>query len=572
MTSDAQSTRSPVQNRGVGVVFAILVACFGTSLIAPQAAGTVGPLGMAVGYAAATAIMWRRCSAMDRRERLAWRFVAGGLGLVFAGLLIVILLDTFSPGGAPAFGFADTFFLSAYVMLLIGLGLMPQMSGKLNRRFRLLIDAFIGGVSVGVILWMFEIRDLIDANPAAPLSHRFIASAYPIVDLAAIVVVTIVMVRRSEFRFDPRLMLFAAAASLQAVADITYLKAIGGSFEDSQPLFPLLLLAVTAFVGTAALVQRKPSPREYADRGVSLVWMMAPYGAAALMVGLLMFEVATGSFTANTKLLLFGTLIVGGLVVLRQTVSIRENRKLVEAQRGALVSSISHELRTPLTAMVGFLDLLDDPEMGSTFSEDEKAELISTVHSQTIYLSRIVHDLVMLARGNLDLMHLEKDWVDVANLIRSSVASSDEGRKEIVIDAEDGIFAFVDADRMQQIIVNLLSNATRYGGDKILIAARSEGSALHLEIHDNGPGVPKKFELTIWERFERGPNRLNATVPGSGIGLAIVRAIVQGHGGSAACTVSEPLGGACFTITIPGSVRDTPPVAEPSSQRLRSVS
>jgi signal transduction histidine kinase len=558
-------------NRGVGVVFAILAACLAVSLTAPQTADTVGPLGMAIGYAAATAIMWRRSSALSHRARLAWRFVAGGLGLIFTGILIVGLLDTLSPAGAPAFGFADAFFLAAYVMLLIGLGLMPQMSGKLNRRFRLLVDAFIGGVSVGVILWMFEIRDLIDANPAAPVSHRIIASAYPIVDLAAIVVVTIVLVRRSEFRFDPRLMLFAAAASLQAVADITYLKAIGRSFEESQPLFPLMLLAVIAFVGAATLVQQQPRPREYADRGVSLVWMMAPYGAAALMVGLLMFEVARGSFTANTKLLLFGTLIVGALVIVRQSVSIRENRELVEAQRGALVSSVSHELRTPLTAMVGFLDLLDDPEVGPTLSEDEKAELISTVHSQTTYLSRIVHDLVMLARGNLDLLELERDWLNVASLVRSSVASSDEGRKEIVIDVEDGIFAFVDADRIQQIVVNLLSNATRYGGDQVLVAARSEGATLHLEVHDNGPGVPKKYELTIWERFERGPNRLNATMPGSGIGLAIVRAIARGHGGSATCTQSEPLGGACFTITIPNSVSHTPPIAEPSPP-LHSVS
>lgn len=556
----------------MGVVFAVLAACLATTLIAPQTANTVGPPGMAIGYAAAAMIMWRRCSGMNHRERVAWRFVAGGLGLIFVGIMIVGILETLSPDGAPAFGFADAFFLSAYVMLLIGLGLMPQMSGKLNRRFRLLVDGVIGGVSIGVILWMFEIRDLIDANPAAPISHRIIASAYPIVDLAAIVVVTIVLVRRSEFRFDPRLMLFAAAASLQAVADIAYLTAIGRSFEESQPLFPLLLLAVIAFVGTAALVQRQPRPREYADRGVSLLLMMAPYGAAALMIGLLMFEVASGSFTANTRLLLFGTLLVGVLVIVRQTVSIRENRELVEAQRGALVSSISHELRTPLTAMVGFLDLLDDPEVGPTFSEGEKAELISTVHSQTTYLSRIVHDLVMLARGNLDLMEFEMGWVNVSDLVRSSVASSDEGRKEIVIDVEDEFFAFVDADRVQQIIVNLLSNAARYGGDRILVSARSEGSTLHLEVHDNGPGVPKKYELSIWERFERGPNRLNATVPGSGIGLAIVRAIVEGHGGSASCGQSEPLGGACFTITIPGSVSETLPSAEQSPPPLRSVS
>ena len=257
---------------------------------------------------------------------------------------------------------------------------------------------------------------------------------------------------------------------------------------------------------------------------------------------------------------------------LRQTAAIRENRDLVESQRATLVSSISHELRTPLTAMVGFLGLLADPEVGPRLTADERAEMLSTVYAQSTYMSRIVHDLVMLARGNLDLIELRKSPTDVRDLVSSSVASVDGGRQELIVDVADGLQALVDADRVRQIIVNMLSNANRYGGDKVAVIARAENSTLHIDVHDDGPGVPKKFELTIWDQFERGPNRLNATVPGSGIGLAVVNAIARSHGGSADYRQSERLGGACFSITIPRAVIGPDVPAESSTQPMRTVS
>jgi signal transduction histidine kinase len=547
-------------SRGVRIVFAILVICFAVSLLGDDVAAIVGPSGMAIGYTAGAIIMWRRSAEIDRREQVAWRFVASGLGFVATGIFVVGVIDMVSPAGAPAFGVADLFFLTAYMTILTGIALMPQMAGNFNRRVRLFLDAMIGGISVGVLLWLVEIRGLIGANPDAPIFDRIIATSYPIVDLAAFVVVMIVLVRRSEYRFDPRLMLLATAASLQAAADISYLHAIGGSFGDAQPAFPLFLLAVAAFVGTAALVHRRPKPREYADRMTSMIWMMAPYGAAAVMVALLVYEVMMGAFTANAKILLVGTLSVGALVIARQAALIREHRDVVESQRAALVSSISHELRTPLTAMLGFLSLLDDPEVGPTLPEEEQSEMISTVHAQSAYLSRIVHDLVMLARGNLDQMELKRSDIDVAELVTASVASVDTTSHEMVVDVEEGLIANLDRDRVQQVIVNLLSNAQRYGGSRIAVVARDDRSTLRLEVHDDGPGVPKKHELVIWERFERGPNRLNATVPGSGIGLAVVDAIARGHGGEAGYEESPLLGGACFSITLPDAV-----VTEPAS-------
>jgi two-component system sensor histidine kinase AdeS len=105
---------------------------------------------------------------------------------------------------------------------------------------------------------------------------------------------------------------------------------------------------------------------------------------------------------------------------------------------------------------------------------------------------------------------------------------------------------------MQQVLVNLLTNVGRYGGQDMLVRVFDRGSDLVIEVHDDGEGIPRRYEVRVWDRFERGPNRLNAAVPGSGIGLAIVQAIALAHGGTARYRTSEVLGGACFAVSLPG--------------------
>ncbi len=102
----------------------------------------------------------------------------------------------------------------------------------------------------------------------------------------------------------------------------------------------------------------------------------------------------------------------------------------------------------------------------------------------------------------------------------------------------------------------------------------STGSDVVFEVHDNGQGVPRRHEVRIWDRFDRGPNRLNATIPGSGIGLAVVAAIAEAHGGSTAYRTSEFLGGACFSVLLPGRAAHEPAerrTSQPNRSKIRSV-
>jgi signal transduction histidine kinase len=144
------------------------------------------------------------------------------------------------------------------------------------------------------------------------------------------------------------------------------------------------------------------------------------------------------------------------------------------------------------------------------------------------------------------------------------------------VDADRTAIAFVDNTRIMHALSSLLGNAVRYGGSSIELVARTDQSTLILEVHDDGPGVPRKYELLIWERFERGPNHLNATVPGSGIGLAITRKIAAAHGGLAGYRRSERLGGACFWIRLPARAQNPPeteerPVATHPTRDARSA-
>jgi len=367
----------------------------------------------------------------------------------------------------------------------------------------------------------------------------------------------IVTIRRSTSRFDPRIVLFGVGMVVHSIGDLTYLTSGGTEgFVDAQPNFLVFLLAIAIYLVGASVVRRKPKAREYADRRQSLWAMLAPYGVTLVAVAVIGRRIAGTGIPTNIQVLLSIGLLLVAMVVARQAVALREYRRLVQLQRSALVSSVSHELRTPLTALVGFLDVLKDPRV--FLDSKERTELTEVVHQQAVYMSRIVADLLLLARSSTALQ-LRETEVHLDKLILDTLKSIPESQGVIDVEVDSGLAAFLDGDRLQQVLANLVVNAVRYGGGRVLVTASSVGDDLVIEVHDNGDGVPRKYELAIWEQFERGVHKLNSTVPGSGIGLAIVDMIVRRHGGLGSYERSKRLGGACFRITLPGRLRTIQP-------------
>ena len=213
------------------------------------------------------------------------------------------------------------------------------------------------------------------------------------------------------------------------------------------------------------------------------------------------------------------------------------------------VADASHELRTPLTAIRGFAEL---HRQGAVVGEDKTKELINRIEKESVRMSSLVEDLLLLARLDQS-RELAKEPVDLNTIITEAVASARAAGPnhpiEINLEASE-IFVLGDSQRIHQVIANLLANARAHtpNGTEISITAMQGVSETTIAVSDKGPGLSKADQDRIFERFYRAdPSRVRNSGEGSGLGLSIVDAVMKAHGGYV--SVKSELGkGATFTL------------------------
>lgn len=216
------------------------------------------------------------------------------------------------------------------------------------------------------------------------------------------------------------------------------------------------------------------------------------------------------------------------------------------------VADASHELRTPLTAIRGFAEL---HRQGAVTGEDKTKELISRIEKESIRMSSLVEDLLLLARLDQS-RELTIDPVDINHLVNEAIASAKAAgpSHEITLkSSSDEVFVLGDSMRIHQAVSNLLANARTHtpAGTKIEIEILQNESEVQISVFDNGPGLSPEDQTRIFERFFRAdPSRARVSGEGSGLGLAIVDAVMKAHGGSVE-VLSELNQGARFTLHFP---------------------
>lgn len=489
----------------------------------------------------------RTSSQPDRR---GFGMIGVTLLLGAFGIVTFAVADEVSP--LPAFGPLDGIFIAMYLAALTGLAWMPSMAQGWRTRVRIVIDGVAGAVSIAVVAWHLVGEEIVAGLTSLSTPQQLIGLSYPILDLALLIGVMVLGLRRARHRFDVRLTVLSVAFAIQAAADLSYVtSATTGLFVDTEPNLLLYLASTASFVVAAGLVTKVPAAAESASTRTPLRSYAMPYALGLVMMGILLHQQLTTG-RAETYLLL-GTTGVLLLVVARQTLAIQENRTLVERERRSLIASVSHELKTPLTSMIGFLTVLSDD--GDQLPSQDRQEMVDLVLDQASGLGRMVSDIVMLSRDAPEHLSLERREVTGEDLGETVVASLGLSLSRIETELEPGLVVELDPDRVGQILINFLTNAIRYGGERILLVMKSDPSrALHLEVHDNGAGVPAHYQNRIWRRFDRGQNQTNAALSGTGLGLAIVGLIARAHGGTATYRTSERLGGACFAVVLPDCV------------------
>lgn len=542
-------SRQPTRaDRWVVIVCVALVATGVAYAIDPgtfkDAAGIVAALGnLTAGW-----LLSRYGRRTDSEDGLAFRLL--GAGAIVGGTGMILFGVVSSITELPVFGPLDVVFFTMYGLLLASLAYMPSVQRTWRAQIRLLIDGLVGAVSVGALVWTAVGDQIFQMLGDLPLNQRFIGLAYPLLDMSIIVGVMVVVVKRGQYQFDIRLLLLVIGFTFQVAADLSYLSSTSSAelFAQAEPNFLLFLSSALAFVLAGAVAGRVPPPVEIADRKSPLWAYAAPYGIGALMSIVTIWRDIGAD--AHRSVLSVATFTLLFLVIARQWLAIQENRSIVEKERRSLIASVSHELRTPLTSMIGFLTILEDPDSGIT--EGERAELGGVVLDQANYMGRMVTDIILLARDQPEMLKLTEQPVRVEAFVDGVLDTLGGSVPNLAVDAIDEATFLIDSDRVKQIATNLINNAFRYGGGQALLVVGALGSDLVIEVHDNGDGVPKKYEHTIWERFERGPHKLDSAKPGTGLGLAIVDMIARAHQGTVGYRRSERLGGACFFARLPG--------------------
>jgi two-component system phosphate regulon sensor histidine kinase PhoR len=220
-------------------------------------------------------------------------------------------------------------------------------------------------------------------------------------------------------------------------------------------------------------------------------------------------------------------------------------RRLDEEKRD-FVATISHELRTPMAGVYGAAQTLLRTDVD--LSAEQRSELLRLIAVQAERLSQIINDLLLATSLDHRQVQLSHERVDVAELVQRTlevVAQSD-----VKTSVRARTYVLGDGDRIQQILVNLLDNALKYGRPPVTVEVTPAGDALAIAVRDSGPGIAREERERIFEKFYRSDPQLTHAPGGTGLGLYIARELAERMNGS--LEISSALGhGAAFVLTLP---------------------
>jgi hypothetical protein len=254
--------------------------------------------------------------------------------------------------------------------------------------------------------------------------------------------------------------------------------------------------------------------------------------------------------------------------VQRIVVSLRsaQQRARLERSRADLVSTVAHELRSPLTSVKGFTATL--LAKWTRFTDDQKRVMLETVNADADRVTRLITELLDVSRIEAGRIEIHRQLVDIPHraekIVAGRVAAGDPPERFRVEAPTELPETWLDADKVDQILGNLVENAVRHGAGTVTIVvqpadslgpravsrAGAQATAVAVSVRDEGDGIPPELVPRIFRQFWRAKRR-----GGAGLGLYIVKGLVEAHGGSITVQ-SAPGGGAEFRFTMPAGLPD----------------
>jgi two-component system cell cycle sensor histidine kinase PleC len=256
----------------------------------------------------------------------------------------------------------------------------------------------------------------------------------------------------------------------------------------------------------------------------------------------------------------------------------REKQATLEAEsantaKSRFLATMSHELRTPLNAIIGFAEIIKDHVLGNAMS-DRYFDYAADIHSSGTHLLNIINTILDLSKVEAGSLNLDRTMVDLPQMINRccKLVSSAAEAKEISITVRDlqaTPFVYADAQSLRQILLNVFSNAIKFtpmNGRVGIAAEPSDGGWVVIRISDTGPGIPESEIPRLFEPFERMEDDHAGEASGTGLGLPIVRRLMELHGGTADLESTLAVG-TTVVLRFPGPRADPaaagPVIADP---------
>ena len=226
----------------------------------------------------------------------------------------------------------------------------------------------------------------------------------------------------------------------------------------------------------------------------------------------------------------------------------QRNRELAEAValKDKFVATVNHEIRAPLTLVIGMAQTLR--WAWKDLSDEEKMSFLSKIEHRGQQLGAIIDDLVVLGRAERE-GPAEAVVCEVEVAIREAMEAT-VGEEGAELRCPPGLVARADPQHLNQILVNYLTNAVRYGAPPLVVEAHGDGDWVEIRVRDHGPGVAPEFVGELFEPFTRGRGARDTVAEGTGLGLAIVQELAHADGGAAWYEDNRP-NGSCFAVRLP---------------------
>jgi signal transduction histidine kinase len=233
-----------------------------------------------------------------------------------------------------------------------------------------------------------------------------------------------------------------------------------------------------------------------------------------------------------------------------------EEVKRISKRKSDFISSVSHELRTPLTSIKGYASILLAGKLGELPKEIHNR--LDKINRHSDELAHLVNDLLDISRIESGKVIMKQEPQDLNSLIEKvidllSVQLKERGLETYIKQIPaDAAVVFVDRNQIERVFINLIGNAIKFTPPKgkITVSAHKADKEVQLDITDTGCGIPEQAKEAIFEEFYRVDNPINEQVKGTGLGLALVKHIIEAHGGRI-WVKSKEGAGSTFSFTLP---------------------